>query len=539
MSLSRRHIEAVKCLTIGRDTVRAERLWREIIAEDSCYAPALYKLSQLSRVPRSEVLGLARRAYEADSLNKWYCENYGMALMRHGLMDEALPVYKRLMALDNSQPSTYYYLAYIYATKRMPFAAIAVLDSADMRIGRNSYLASFKQSLLIETMQYERAIDIGRSLVEENPYDIDALVDLAKTYDVAGRDSLAYATFEQAYQLDTTRLETVVEALDYHISRGNNVERFRFEEKVFASDRFPVDVKLERIDIMMKERAFYADNYFRVGRLISMLAIRYPTDRQVIRTYTTHLCSAGMYDEAREYLSRHLDDENVVAEDYEVLIIIDTILERDDLVEQDLERAVEQFKDDLNLMTMYAQSKYLHGHSKQAIALMRKAFRVAQTNEDKSLCLGRIGDYYHENKRDARAFKYYDKALAYNAENVEVLNNYAYFLSLRDERLEEALAMSQLAITLEENNYNYIDTYAWVLHRLGRNEEAKKYMRQALSLSRQSDANLLMHYGDILWALGEEFMAETYWQKAVENGYDADEMKLHIAIKMLESTEFR
>ena len=179
MSLSRRHIEAVKCLTIGRDTVRAERLWREIIAEDSSYAPALYKLSQLSRVSRGEVLGLARRAYEADSLNKWYCENYGMALMRHGLMDEALPVYKRLMALDNSQPSTYYYLAYIYATKRMPFAAIAVLDSADMRIGRNSYLASFKHSLLIETMQYERAIDTGRSGGEENPYDIEALVELA------------------------------------------------------------------------------------------------------------------------------------------------------------------------------------------------------------------------------------------------------------------------------------------------------------------------------------------------------------------------
>ena len=48
-----------------------------------------------------------------------------------------------------------------------------------------------------------------------------------------------------------------------------------------------------------------------------------------------------------------------------------------------------------------------------------------------------------------------------------------------------------------------------------------------------------MHYGDILWALGEEFMAETYWQKAVENGYDAEQMKLHIAIIMLESTEFR
>jgi Tfp pilus assembly protein PilF len=177
---------------------------------------------------------------------------------------------------------------------------------------------------------------------------------------------------------------------------------------------------------------------------------------------------------------------------------------------------------------MYSVARHLQGDTKGAITIMRKALKHAVSSEDISLCWGRIGDYYHELQNDAKAFKAYRSALDYNPENVEVLNNYAYYLSLRDEELQKALAMAQLAITLEEDNYNYIDTYAWVLHRLGRNDEAKRYMRQALSLCSQRDANLLMHYADILWALGEEFMANTYWQKAVAEGYDKEAMEAHI-----------
>ena len=152
-------------------------------------------------------------------------------------------------------------------------------------------------------------------------------------------------------------------------------------------------------------------------------------------------------------------------------------------------------------------------------------------NVQRSVLLGNIGDMYHEMGEDKSAFRYYRRALSLDADNALVLNNYAYFLSLLDRDLEEALVMAQSAVELKPNNASYVDTYAWVLHRLGRNEEAKKAMRQALTLSSQMDASLLCHYADILWALGEKFMAETYWQKAVERGYDKEQMEIHIKSK--------
>ena len=526
-SLSRRHAEATKSLTIWHDTVRAERLWREIIDEDNDYAPALYNLSRLRHISPNEATSLAERAYLADSTNKWYCDSYATMLFQSKQIERALPVFKRLLTLDNRQTSTYYYLAYIYVMRNMPFSAIAVLDSADMRIGHNDILARLKQQLLIETGQYDKAVAIGRKVVLESPYDAEARIELARTYEMAKQDSLARQTYEEAYQLDTTRLETSIEILDYHIRNNNISERLRFEEKIFQDRRIPLKIKIDRIDELMSSDVYHS-NYFRIGGLLSSLLKHYPTEREIVRIYTVHLCNGGMFEEATNYLRSHLDDESVTAEDFELIALLDSTLERQDLMESDLKRGVQLFKDNITLWDMYSLSKHLQGNTKGAISLMRKALKHVENVEEISTCWGRIGDYYHELKNDKEAFKAYRTALDHNPENVEVLNNYAYYLSLRDEELDKALAMAQLAITLEENNYNYIDTYAWVLHRMGRNVEAKKYMRQALSLCSQRDANLLMHYGDILWALGEEFMADTYWQKAVAEGYNAEEMAEHI-----------
>lgn len=112
------------------------------------------------------------------------------------------------------------------------------------------------------------------------------------------------------------------------------------------------------------------------------------------------------------------------------------------------------------------------------------------------------------------------KALKYNPDNVLVLNNWAYFLSLEGKQLEQALKMAERVTELTDRNPTYMDTQAWILFKLGRLEEARQLMRQAVALDGQKSRELLLHYGDILHALGEQFMAETYWKKALDKGYD-------------------
>jgi len=114
--------------------------------------------------------------------------------------------------------------------------------------------------------------------------------------------------------------------------------------------------------------------------------------------------------------------------------------------------------------------------------------------------------------------------------NAVIYNNYAYFLSLREERLDDALEMARKANRLSPNNPTYLDTYAWVLYMLERYEEAREPMRLAVSLDRTDSKELLIHYGDILYKLNDRFMASIYWKKALEKGYDPEEIEKRLKL---------
>lgn len=136
--------------------------------------------------------------------------------------------------------------------------------------------------------------------------------------------------------------------------------------------------------------------------------------------------------------------------------------------------------------------------------------------ENKVQTLSLLGDLYHERGDMRQAYIMYEKTLLLDKENLPVLNNYAYFLSLEGKHLERALSMSKVTIDKEPKNATYLDTYGWILHKLGRTEEAKTAIRQALAYGGKESAEILNHYGDILHALNEPLMAIVYWQQAYD-----------------------
>lgn len=532
LSLAYRHSEAQKSMVIWGDTTRAERLWRDIIAEDSLYAPALYSLSRLDRAPLGESLELAARAFKVDSSNKWYAQHYGVLLLGARQYDRALDVYKRLMTIDKHDVSTYFYLASLYRMRGMPYSAISVLDSAEIRLGRHPYLADIKRDMLIETMQYDRAIAEGERLLLDSPHDVETHLGLARTYESAKRDSMASRYYDSALQLDSTSVEVVAEVLDYYLRKNNYLKVFELGELFVQNDAIDEHERIDFVRTFTKDLELYSYYVLQIGKLIQHLEVLYPTNRDVVEMQTMHLFLLNQHVDAITYLREHLNDENVTPRDFYLAVDLAEYLGLTGFMSEDIAHALRLFPDNIEIISLSAFHQYSMGNKKQAIKIYRKALKRVEEDELRSRLWGSIGDIYHELNNNKEAFKAYRKALEYDAENALVLNNYAYFMALENIDLERALAMAQMAITIEEGNYNYLDTYAWILHLLGRNTEAKRYMVQALSLNGQQSSSLLAHYADILWALGEEFMAHTYWKRAVDRGYDAEEMQQHIAEKV-------
>lgn len=106
-----------------------------------------------------------------------------------------------------------------------------------------------------------------------------------------------------------------------------------------------------------------------------------------------------------------------------------------------------------------------------------------------------LGDtYMHLDQADS-AYHYYEAALAYDPENVYVLNNYAYYLATHGGDLRKAEKMSARTIKKEPDNPTYLDTYAWILHLEGQDLLARFYMQQAWDKAEtKDDPELLEHY---------------------------------------------
>jgi Tfp pilus assembly protein PilF len=134
-----------------------------------------------------------------------------------------------------------------------------------------------------------------------------------------------------------------------------------------------------------------------------------------------------------------------------------------------------------------------------------------------------LGDICNQLKDHKKSDEYYDKALKIKPDDAYVLNNYSYYLSLRNKDLEKARDMARRANELQPDNASFQDTYGWVLYMLGNYTEAEVWIKKALDHPENDSAVLLEHYGDALYKLGRKDEALEYWQKAKQVGGEASE----------------
>ena len=522
-SVSELYSEAIKAVTIHKDTINALCAIEAIFQQDSTYAPALNLLSRITRVPKNAV-EYSERAYLSDTTNRYYLEGYGNALVQGGEYEKAIPVYEKIVA-KSTEPNDYRILAILLDNKRKTQEAIAVLDTAEVRFGRIPYLGRMRQYYLLKTGQTLAAEADARKAIEEAPYLAENHISLAEIYAATRRDSLALVSFQQAIAIDSLASEPWLALGEFHQKRGNMVAYLTILERIFGNDQLPLQGKIEEWKTLSNNLNAYRKFYPQYDALIKRLYIRNPESKEVAIQYAQHLILSGKAEEALRLCKQLIDYKKPNLEEFTRVIEIENHLNRPDSVRHYTDLALALFPHNTDLLHMRGALALQRKEYDDALVLYNEALKHADNDTLRSSLWGAIGDVEHQRNEMKRCYKAYDKALKLNADNALVLNNYAYFLSLDGKDLERALTMITRALALSQNNATYLDTMAWVLYKLGRYDEAKKHMQQALSLDRSQGAEYALHYGDILYALGEEFMAKTYWRKALERGADKEEIE--------------
>ncbi|MGN0006904.1 MAG: tetratricopeptide repeat protein [Alistipes sp.] len=515
------YTEAVKQSAIHGDSAKALVAARRALAVDSLYAPAAYVASRMSGSDRNEALRLARKAYEADTTNISYLELLADAAVHARRYDEAVDYYS-LLVQRGREPEWFRILALLYQSNDKPFSAIATLDSAEVRIGRNPYLARMRQQLLLSTRQFDRAEREARQTIDAMPYLPDGYIDLANTYAAMGDDSLAMRSYYKAVEAAPDRIDVWMDMGEYAYNRRRYDLYLQILGRVFDSPAVSVDMKIAQFRNLTSSRAFYRNYYPQLNALAGKLMIRHSDDSRVVDLYAEHLIASGEVEQALALYKQNLNEQSAAIDEYLRIIEMEHYLKHADSVEHYLARALYRFPRNADLHTTRGHLHLVAERYNEAVAAYNEALKYAPTDSLRGALWGHIGDAEHLRGDMRRCYAAFEKSLACYADNASTLNNYAYFLSLEGRDLERALAFATRATSLSQNNPTFLDTQAWVLYHMGRYDEAKKIQQQAMSLDRSSSADMALHYGDILDALGEKFMAQTYWRKALERGADAE-----------------
>lgn len=162
---------------------------------------------------------------------------------------------------------------------------------------------------------------------------------------------------------------------------------------------------------------------------------------------------------------------------------------------------------------------YQLGEYEEALQIFAKATELVTKESDSQLVsdiYATMGDLHQLLNQPEESFRCYDSALTYTPDNLVVLNNYAYLLSVQSTQLDKAEQMSLRTIKTESTNATYLDTYAWILYQKGEYDKALIYIEQALEIENKPSDVLYEHAGDICYRLGDKQKALFYWKQALD-----------------------
>lgn len=520
------YVEGLKSYRLLDDSIRARHHFERALAIDTAYAPAAYHTAAMLMMDDTdEAERYSLRAYRTDTTDVWFNSQLGRLQILQEDYAEGIRLFNEMVRLQGNEPENHRILAMLYNENEQPFSAIIVLDSAERRFGIHPAISPLKRQLLVQTRQYDRALEQNEELIEADPYNIDNYIIAAELYAHAQKDSLALVNYDRALAIDSTSIDALASLNDFYGQRGDHANYLRTMLPLFASREVDLERKIKIFNRLTNNVDYYQQFYGQLNQLAITVAVTHPDNLDAMELYTSHLIATGDLDRALEIYKSHVNDSVPEPKIFNTILDIESFKERPDSVEYYTRLAMERFPDRPEFILRRGTYYLYNEQYKSAERAFRDALRRIDSDSLRGATLTMIGDAQYQDKRPRAAFRTYEKALRLLPNDAGLLNNYAYFLSEEGRELERALEMAERAITISKNNSTYLDTYAWILYKLERYSEAKRYMRQAVTLDPSQSEVLMCHYGDILFALGENFMAQIYWEKARDKGYDKAEIE--------------
>ena len=495
-----------------------------------------FELARLlaSREKFDDAYELLQDAIRLDPNNKYYRIFYAEVCQLGKKEKEAATVYEYLIKKYPSELDYYFQLAALYLMVGEEKKAAETYDVIEEKAGVNEDIALQKEKIYLHLGDLQNAEKELKSLVSAFPDDPRYLSMLAEFYMGNNQQAKALDVYKKVAEIDPGNPYIHMSLADYYRKIGNKEKAFEELKLGFANPNLDVDTKvtillsfytINQIYDQLKEQAF---------ELSRILIQTHPDNPKAWSIYGDLLSQDKRYEDAKNAFLKVLSFDSSKYVVWEELLRIELQLNQ----YQDLfvhgKKAIELFPEQSLLYLFTGLGAMQLKNYEEAIKAFDLGVRLVVNNDDLlAQFYMYMGDCWHSLKNFEESDKDYEKSLKAKDNNPFVLNNYAYYLSLRGKDLDRAEKMAKKATELDTANSSFQDTYGWVLFKLGKTAEAKVWVEMAMQDKDGVSTDVLEHYGDILYKLGQHEKAVDYWNKAKAKGEGSELLNRKITEKKL------
>ena len=353
---------------------------------------------------------------------------------------------------------------------------------------------------------------------------------LAELYSAKDMDEKAKEIYNTIFRKEPDNGLAQLSILEFYRKKGEYREVFSILDKIINNKSINIEAKIEMMISFIRDQRELKEHKKEVNQALGLLKNIYPEDNRIRLLYVDYYVRLSRYEDAAEELRNVVESVKDNYMVWEQLMFVENVLgEYERLYEESIE-AIKIFPMAPTLYLFKGIACIENGNEDEAIETLKTGLKIAGENKDLITQLySMLGEAYRNKGQNHLSDDAFNKVLEIDKKNLYVLNNYSYYLSLREEKLEEALEMSKICIEKEPESSTYLDTYAWILFKMKNYKKAKKYLELALKNNGSKSSEIVEHYGDVLFIIGEKKTALEYWEKARQLGKISGELDRKIS----------
>ena len=502
---------------------KAGESFNKILTIDPNNAAVHYEIANLNyrqnKLEEAEVS--IKKSVALDANNLWYWKLLAELYKRKGNMEGLVTVFTQMIRLSPENDAYYFDKSNAYLLMGKTEEALKGYELLEQKFGPSKALTQARQRITLGTGKAATKQEVDKILAEGQD-DVKALLEMSESLMEKGQHETALPLLLKAKTVAPEEYEVDLALADYYRNSKNSTAAGQSLRSAFANSGMPAERKIKIVMMLAGGAARNKARIQEAGELAKIMVESNPSDPKAQALYGDILYQQGNLSAALEQYQSVLKKTEDLYAVWEQVLNIQTSL---GLYQEAVKTGDAALGIYPNQAIIYYYTAFaLHRDNQNAAALgnIKTALQLDGDNKDlQALILGLQGEILIDEQKFSEANTAFDKAVALAPTNYLLLNNYAFYLALRNQHLAKAESLIAKAAAAMPGNPSVADTYALVLLKLEKYDQAKVWAEQALQNSGAKNGLYLEHYGDILFLKGEKELALVQWQKAKEAGNDS------------------